>query len=559
MRKAVDVAQQTDWAEVTTLGDLIVRGAARYPDHLAIAFPDDRRTYAELLDGSVRAAKGLRGLGVGPGDHVGILMANCVAYVEMMLGTAMLGAVAVLINARYRGPELAYVVENADVAVLVTSDIVADHVDHVERVREAFPRLGDAVDPGAPSPGALSLEEAPGLRSVVVLSDVDFPGCLNRTDLERAAADVSDAQIRWLRRQVPLRSPAMMMYTSGTTAHPKGCLMTHEMVVRNCSAAGRQRFELDPTDRFWDPLPLFHMSAILPLVGCLDAGAAYLGMTHFDPSAALQQMVGEEATLAFPTFPLITQALVNHPDYPKTDLSRIRAVCNIAPPDNLRKLQEMWPHAIQFTAYGCTEIGGVACFNELTDTLEQRVNTSGRPFEGIQIRITDPETGQEVPTGEKGEICARGYSLFEGYYKDPERTAETVEPDGWFHTGDIGKVDADGRVSYLGRLKDMLKVGGENVAAAEIEGVLQDHPSVAIAQVVGIPDERYAEVPAAFVELKPGKEATAEELIEHCRGKMASFKLPRLVRTVTEWPMSATKIQKYRLREQLVDELGLQD
>jgi fatty-acyl-CoA synthase len=540
-----------DYIEVTTLGDLVVRGADRYGDADAIVFPDSRRTYDELLDGSIRAARSLRALGVGPGDHVGVLMANCVEYAEILFGTAMLGGVAVLLNARYRGAELRYVVENADLKVVVTSDIVAEHVDHVDRLRDAFPALRESRDPRH-----LALADAPELESIVFLGP-PTENLVDRVEFEAGAETVDEDEVHRLRSQVAIRDLGMMMYTSGTTAHPKGCLMTHEMVVRNGMNAGRKRFEIQPTDRFWDPLPMFHMSAILPLMGCLDAGAAWLGMTHFEPGAALTMMREEGATLAFPTFPPITQALLNHPDWASTsaDLD-IRMLCNISAPDTLRKLQEQWAPAIQITAYGCTEIGGVACFNEATDTLEQRVTTSGRPFPGIQLRVVDP-SNRPVPTGERGEIVARGYSVFEGYYKDPERTAEVIDDEGWFHTGDIGSMDADGRVSYLGRLKDMLKVGGENVAAAEIEALVEGHPAVAIAQVVSFPDDRLMEVPAAFVQLKPGATVSESELIEFCQGKVASFKIPRFVRIVDEWPMSATKIQKFKLRHQLAEELGV--
>ena len=193
-------------------------------------------------------------------------------------------------------------------------------------------------------------------------------------------------------------------------------------------------------------------------------------------------------------------------------------------------------------------------FNELTDTLDQRSTTCGRPFSGIEIRIVDPETGEPRGVGEHGEINIRGYCLFEGYYRDPEKTAETMDADGWLHTGDLGSLDLDGRISYHGRLKDMLKVGGENVAAVEIESYLGTHPAVKIAQVVSAPDPKYVEVPAAFVELHEDIEMTADELVEYCRGKIASFKVPRYVRFVTEWPMSATKIQKYRLREWIESE-----
>jgi acyl-CoA synthetase (AMP-forming)/AMP-acid ligase II len=228
---------------------------------------------------------------------------------------------------------------------------------------------------------------------------------------------------------------------------------------------------------------------------------------------------------------------------------------NVAPPDVLRRSQAAMPHVVQLSAFGITEGGGIVCYNYMTDTLEQRTESCGLPMDGLEVRVVDRETAQPISPGEIGEIVIRGYGVFEGYYKDPEKTKASFDGDGWFHTGDIGIERPDGRLVYMGRTKDMLKVGGENVAAAEVESFLSTHPAVKIAQVVGVPDPRLDEVAAAFVELKPGAQATQEELIAHCRGKIASFKVPRYVRFVTEWPTSATKIQKYKLREAILKEL----
>jgi acyl-CoA synthetase (AMP-forming)/AMP-acid ligase II len=237
------------------------------------------------------------------------------------------------------------------------------------------------------------------------------------------------------------------------------------------------------------------------------------------------------------------------------DVRRIKAVNNVAPPDTLVEFQNAYPDAIQVSAYGLTEATGVVSFNELTDTLEQRTTTCGRPFPGIEVRVVDPESNRPLPTEERGEIVVRGYCLFEGYYRDAEKTSESVDADGWLHTGDLGSLDTDGRIRYHGRLKDMLKVGGENVAAVEIESYLGTHPGVKLVQVVAAPDAKYVEVPAAFVELHDAVEVSEEELIDFCRDKIAAFKIPRYVRFVTEWPMSTTKIQKYRLRDQITEEL----
>ncbi len=555
-----DVAARA-WTEVVPFGDLPVRAAARYPEADAVIFPDQRHTYASLNEAAVRAARSLAGLGLRPGDHLGILMPNSMDFVEVMLGAAMIGAWVVPINARYKDHEIAYVIENADLKLLVTSDLIADHVDFVELLHRCLPGLAEA-----PDPAALDLPAAPLLQSIVLLSSGANPApvpssMLDRTAFDAAAARITDAEVHRWRSRVRLRDVALMMYTSGTTADPKGCPLTHEALVRTSVNACSDRFELTAEDRFWDPLPLFHMSSILPLIGCMDAGAAYITLTHFEPILGIAQLRDERATVCFSTFPPITTALLNHPEWDAAEFARIRLMNNVAPPDALRRIHAALPTANHTNAYGLTECGGVAAFSHPDDPPEKRPVTSGRPLPGIELQIRDPETGAPIDApNTRGQIWMRGYCVFEGYYKDPAKNAQCFDADGWFDTGDLGALDEDGRVSFLGRLKDMLKVGGENVAALEIESYLQTHPAVNIAQVVGVPDARYDEVPAAFVELVPGAEVTPDDLIAHCRGRIASFKVPRHIRFIAPdaWPMSATKVQKYRLRDQILAELGLE-
>ena len=541
---------EREWVEVTTFGDLIVRAAAQHPDCDAVVFPETRHTFSSLLEASERVARSLLGLGVRPGDHVGILMPNCMDFIEVMFGAALIGAPMIPINARFKGRELSYVARDADLRLLVTSDIIDQHIDYVEILHGCLPGLAEASDPSD-----LRLDSVPELRGVVLLGSSSPAGMIDRAGFAAAAEGIDLDTVHLLRSRVALRDIAMMIYTSGTTAEPKGCPMTHEQLVRTSSVAG-ERFEMTSADVFWDPLPLFHMSSILPLIGCIEAGAAYVTLTHFDPAVAIGQLRDERATICFSTFPTVTTVMLNHPDWDPAALS-IRLMNNVASPAALEEIHKLLPDMAHMNAYGLTECGGVVAFTTPDDPPEVRSTTSGRPFRGIEVQIRDFEGGEVVPTWERGEIWCRGYNVFEGYYKDPVKTAECFDDEGWFNTGDIGRMDADGRVGYLGRVKDMLKVGGENVAAVEIESYLQTHDAVAIAQVVGIPDERYVEVPAAFVELMPGAEAAESDLIAYCKGNIASFKVPRHVRFVKEWPLSATKIQKFRLQEQLCEELGL--
>lgn len=530
-------------AEALTFGDLLVRSARDRPDHPALVLPGERWTYAHVLDRSVDVARSLAALGIRRGDHVGLLMPNCSDFVFAFFGASLLGAVVVPINARFKRRELTHVIPDADLSVIVTSDIVADHVDFVELLHDSLPGLTEEEDPTS-----LDLVSAPRLRSVVLMGEREPAGMLPQDRFEALAEQVSAEHVMRERNFVRVRDTGLLPYTSGTTSQPKGCILSHEAVVRDWLAAG-EVFEMGPDDVFWDPCPMFHMSGIGPMLFTFGVGATFVTLTHFDGATAVAQMKQERPTVIYPTFPPITMAIIRHPDFDPSHLIQVRAMLNVAPPDTLRLMQEAVPQAVQIGCYGLTEASGVVSYNALDEDLESRIDTTGPPLPGLEVRIVDPETGKDCDVDEPGEILIRGVSVFDGYHKDPEKTAETFDDDGWAHTGDRGSKDHAGRVRYLGRTKDMLKVGGENVAPIEIESHLSTHPAVQLVQVVGRPDERLVEVPVAFVELTEGRDVTEDELLDWCKGELASFKIPREIRFVTEWPMSATKIRKFRLRE----------
>lgn len=524
------MADQPDYMEFSTLGDLLVKSAAREGANPLLIFPENRISYQDMLDKAYERACALRAAGLGHGSHVGILMANCIEYMEYLFAIQLIGGMAVPINARYKSPELAYVLENADVDLVVTHDAISEYANFGQLILDA-----------------INETRGPRLKHLVMIG-ADAAGFVNDRDFLEAGQSVSRDEIDDLRRGVSVRAPAIMMYTSGTTAHPKGCPLNHEVLVRNGINMNRSRFFLNPDDRFWSPLPMFHMASILPLMCCMDAGAALLSMRHVEPGESLRMMEREKATVAFPSFPTITMDLINHPDFSTTDLSQLKRVNNVAPPEVLRNFQDAFPQAVQTGAYGLTEAGGVIAYNHPDEPLETRLNTCGKPMPGLQARIVNPDTLEELPAGERGEILLKGYCVFDGYYKAPEKNAESFV-DGWFRTGDLCAIDAEGYIEFHGRIKDMLKVGGENVAAIEIESLLATHPAVNLAQVIGVPDDRLFEVACAWIELHEGAACTEQELIDYCHGKIASFKIPRYVRFVTEWPMSSTKVQKYVLRD----------
>ena len=534
---------------VVPLGDLLVLSAARAPENVVLAFPDARLSAAELLAAATETARGLHALGIRRGDRVGVLMPNCPSFVASLFGTSLLGAVPVLINARYRTQELAYVTGNASLRVILTTDVIVDRVDFAALLAVALPGLSDAGDPTA-----LELPDTPSLRACVLLGRTTTPGFLDQDAFARCAAGVPEEAVDDAAAAVAIRDDGLLMYTSGTSAHPKGCRLSHEAVVRT-AAAMVERYRLTSDDVWWCPLPLCHMSGVLPLAATLLADSRFACMTDFEPGAALRQLEQERATFHFGIFPTVNQALVDHPGRAQTDLSSVRLI-NVQGTTRLREaLRDAHPNATLLHAYGSTELGGIVSLTDPAMPNDELAATSGTPWPGMQVRILDPETGIEAPIGARGEIVARGWGMFEGYLAGPGQTTPAVDEYGWFHTGDWGSLDELGRITFHGRLKDMLKIGGENVAAVELESFLASHPAVGIVQVVGVPDDHLAEVAAAFVEVAPGAELTEGQLIAFCRGTIASYKIPRYVRFVEEWPMSATKIQKARLREQLLAEL----
>ena len=302
--------------------------------------------------------------------------------------------------------------------------------------------------------------------------------------------------------------------------------------------------------------PFFHCGGFIPMLGCIAVGAKYCHPTHFDATEALQTLAGERCSVVYATFETIWTPVLSHPDFSRTDLSAIRIMHTVVSPERITQYEKRMPSARHISSYGSTEAATNLTLCLPGDSYELRMTTNGLPLEGMEIRIADPETFESLPPNTMGEVCFRGYAMFEGYYKDDEATAKAIDSDGWFHSGDRGQVDDAGYLIFGGRLKDMLKVGGENVAAIEVEDFLARNEAVAIAQVVGVPDARYGEVPAVYIQIADGASLSEDEVIDFCIGSIATYKVPRYVRFVDEWPMSGTKIQKFVLRDRLTAELA---
>lgn len=511
-----------------TLTELLESQSRALPDHEAIVFPGSRTTYAGLVARADVIAERLRAEGVERGDRVGILLNASTDYVAAIFGIVKLGAVAVPINARFRQAQIKHVVVHSGMKVLISEAPLPGAPDFPQLLAEAFPAYDKSW-------GRVDFSEAPELQAIVEVPQ------------GTAAGAVPSAEVK-------PEDTALLVYTSGTTSAPKGAMLSHRALLLVAQAL-RTRMRITSSDRIWTAIPMFHGGGIDYMLGSVAGGATFVHPGYFDVDRSLEMLSGERITIALPAFETLWLPLINHPDFAKHDLSAIRVVLSVGVPERLRELIAALPGATLVNCVAMTEASAFISLSELDEPLESRLETGGKPLPGVECRIIDPDTGKDLPPGEPGELLFRGPNLFSGYFRDEEGTAQAIDADGWFHTGDVCRMDAEGRLTFVGRLKDMLKVGGENVAAAEIEEFIAKHPAVEIVQVVAAPDDRYTEVPAAFIQLKRGATCTEQEIIDFCLGRVAAFHVPRYVRFVTEWPMSGTKIRKVDLRKAIADEL----
>lgn len=522
----------------STLAEAVGRSVAASPRKLAISLDRTERTYEQLVGEARTWARTLHEHGLQPGDRFGVLLPNCMTYVELLLAASMAGLVVVPINTRFKASELNHIISHSRMKLLVMVREITGFVTYTELLKVALPSLRE--DPDFDN---LYASEAPALSRVLI---VDPAEQIETTEAGRAPTAQFEGGDG--------NAPFIIMYTSGTTAKPKGCIISERAFLCNITSI-IEHFSLGADDIWWCPLPMFHIGGMLFPCLALTMGGTYLTTAHFETEAAIEQMVAHPPTVIYPLFPTITLQLIEHSSFSGLQLDQVRYVCNVAPVDLQRRIQRAIQPARLLNAFGMTEASGVVTYSRPDDTEDQRLTSCGFPLAGWEIGIFDHESRARLPAGEKGEIGLKGPGLFSGYLDDAEATARQFTQDGFFLTGDAGMLDEDGLLYFLGRLKDQLKVGGENVSALEVESFLATHSAVKLAQVIGLPDERYGEVPVAFVERHDGQSVTEAELLDFCSGKIARFKIPRYIRFVQEWPMSATKIQKFKLKDIIQEEL----
>jgi fatty-acyl-CoA synthase len=522
-----------------TIGALLERVAAELPDHEALVsrHQGTRLTYAQLDEQADRLARALMASGLDVGDRVGIWAPNCAEWALTQFATAKAGIVLVNINPAYRSTELAYALEQSGCRLLVSAQSfkTSDYVAMVDEVR------GDL----------------PGLDRVVFLDTPDWDELL-------AGADAVEPEaLRARSTGLQFDDPINIQYTSGTTGFPKGATLSHHNILNNGFFVG-ELCGYTKDDRVCIPVPLYHcFGMVMGNLGCITHGATMVyPSAGFEPEATLATIEEERCTSLYGV-PTMFIAELGHPEFASFDLSSLRTgimAGSPCPVEVMRRVVDEMHMGEVTICYGMTETSPVSTQTTAEDSLEHRVSTVGRVHPHVEVKVVDPATNAIVERGTPGELLTRGYSVMLGYWKDEERTAEAIDRAGWMHTGDLATMDAEGYVNIVGRSKDMVIRGGENVYPREIEEFLYGHPAVRDVAVFGVPDQRYGEELCAWIQVKEGASVTEEEVREFCKGRIAHYKVPRYVRVVDAFPMTVTgKVQKFKMRETAVHELGLQE
>jgi fatty-acyl-CoA synthase len=516
-----------------TIGENFERTVGRFPDadavvsrHQGVSF-----TYAELGEGVDRLARALMAAGLEPGDRLGIWSPNCVEWLMLQFATAKAGVILVNINPAYRTSELEYALNQSGCRVLVAASSfkTSDYEAMVEEVRDNLPALERAI----------------------------FLGTTGWDELLAQAGEVSDEELRERADALQFDDPINIQYTSGTTGFPKGATLSHHNILNNGFFIG-EFCGYTEADRVCIPVPFYHcFGMVLGNLACTTHGACIvLPDAAFEPRSVLEAVEAERCTSLYGV-PTMFIAELDHPDFDRFDYSTLRTgimAGSPCPVEVMRKVIERM-HMDEVTiCYGMTETAPVSTQTTADDPLERRVSTVGRVHPHVEIKIVDPLDNKVVPRGEPGELLTRGYSVMLGYWNDPERTAEAIDRAGWMHTGDLATMDDEGYVNIVGRSKDMIIRGGENVYPREIEEFLYTHPDVADVAVIGVPDEKYGEEIMAWVQLREGAGASGDDLKDFCKGKIAHYKVPRYVKLVDEFPMTITgKVQKFKMRETAIE------
>ncbi len=552
-----------------TVGDLLDRRALELPEHEALVYScypefngalDIRWTYNEYHARVDEVARGLMALDLHKGEHIGVWAVNLPEWVLLQMAAAKAGLVLVTINPAYRAAELEYVLKQGDVAALFFMAQMRDH--------NCLETVTSLVTPGTYY-GAVSSERLPALRYVCLLGTPP-PGKSGHLDAWRPAlfremiasgAYIKPEALSARQASVLPSDPVMLQYTSGTTGFPKGAVLSHMNIINNV-VDFNSRSEVRADDRLCCPMPFFHVGGcILSVLGALYRGYTLHPMLSFDPHRALQIISSEHCTI-LGAVPTMLTAMMQQPDFADYDLSSLRTVVSggtLVPAQLMEVVKERMGADIGIV-FGQTESSAAITLTLPNDSFELKATTVGLPLPHIEVKIVHPATQAVVPLGERGELCCRGYLVMQGYYKMPQQTQETIDRDGWLHTGDLATMDSSGYVRIVGRLKEMVIRGGENIYPREIEEFLLRHPKVLQAQVLGVPDRFFGEELLAVIIPVPGESLSEDELRDYCKGQISHQKVPRYFQFVASYPLTASgKVQKFVLRQNAMRALGLEE
>jgi fatty-acyl-CoA synthase len=538
-----------------TIGEALDEAAANWGQRSALVSRHQglRWTWAELNARADAVAAGLLAMGLQPGDRIGVWSPNCAEWVLTQFAAAKAGLILVTINPAYRLSELEYTLNKVGVKALVAAERFKTS-DYAEMVEALAPELPDAF------PGALAAAKVPALRAAIKIGGAARPGWFDFDDIQALAEVEHDDLLAEIAPALEPADPINIQFTSGTTGLPKGATLSHRNILNNGYFVGLAQ-SLTPDDRICIPVPLYHcFGMVMANLAAVTHGAAMVfPAPAFDPEATLEAIEAERCTALYGV-PTMFIAELASPSLAGRDLSSLRTGTMAGSPCPIEVMRQVIDklHMRDVTiAYGMTETSPVSFQTGPDDPIERRVSTIGRVQPHLEVKIVD-EAGKVTPRGVAGEVCTRGYSVMLGYWDDPERTAEAIDPEGWMHTGDLGTIDEAGYGNIVGRIKDMVIRGGENIYPREIEEFLYTHPKVADVQVVGVPDPKMGEELCAWIRLAADEIAEEEEIRAFCRGQIAHYKIPRYVRFVDEFPMTVTgKVQKFVIRERMTAELQL--
>nr|WP_299239983.1 AMP-binding protein [uncultured Halomonas sp.] len=540
-----------------TIGDCFDETVERYPERDALISRHQklRYTWQELHTEVERAARALLAIGVTKGERVGIWAPNCAEWAITQFATAKIGAVLVNINPSYRTHELEYALTQSGTSTLILQgEFKASN--YVEMISELAPELTKD------SSAALNSARLPNLKRVICLdAALALPGMMHWETLLEQSDKVANEELATLQATLQFDEPINIQYTSGTTGAPKGATLSHHNILNNGFFVA-ERIKLTCEDRMVIPVPLYHcFGMVMGNLGCMTHGAAMIYPDEgFDPLTTLQAVSEERATALYGV-PTMFIAELEHPEFERFDLGSLRTgimAGSICPIEVMRQVIDKMNMKEVSICYGMTETSPVSLQTQTDAPLEKRVTTVGTIHPHTEVKLVDPSTGAVVPIGEKGELCTRGYSVMLGYWNNVEATDKAIDPTGWMHTGDLATMDDEGYATIVGRIKDMIIRGGENVYPREIEDFLYTHPAISDVQVIGVPDEKYGEEIMAWVKLAEGETLDEKGLRDFCKGRIAHYKVPRYVKFVDAFPMTVTgKIQKFKMREEATHELGL--